>query len=213
MENCKNTGNVAEDLAADALLRRGFRDVVNLNVVIRQHFPFADLLAEENGIWYAVSVKGRNRITSKGEVNTGYKVKRSDASLAIDEIRRFRGIDCVPAFAAVEFDGDRYSVYFDRLERSPRKNRIGMKESERANYHCLVQNEFHHRLIRPNEYRIQSEQAMLESAIAKEILDLCHAYRTMPKSDFDTLLAQVGPATFQLLHGVSGAVLASSRRK
>ncbi|MGD1095519.1 MAG: hypothetical protein ABSB35_26430 [Bryobacteraceae bacterium] len=154
-ENCKTTGIFAEKLAADALRNAGYSNVENLNDEIR-HFPFADLLAEKDGIWYAVSVKGRHRLQRNGKVNTGYKLQRSDAELAIKKIGKKKGVECEPAFAAVEFDGDRYSVYFDLIDKSLRKNRIGMKDSERAAYQCLVCNQLHHLPIRPNEYSTQS---------------------------------------------------------
>jgi Holliday junction resolvase-like predicted endonuclease len=146
--NNRNTGRAAEQLAADAFERAEYK-VLNLNDM-RCNFRFADLVAEKDGKWYAVSVKGRHRIMANGVVNTGYKLKRKDAAVAVDEIRRLAGLHCIPAFAAVEFDGDAYSVYFDLLERSPRKNRIGMKESERGLYQCLVYKEPHHGNVRAN---------------------------------------------------------------
>jgi Holliday junction resolvase-like predicted endonuclease len=197
VENCKNTGDTAEQLAAKALTKAGFSNVVNLNVEIRRNFPFADLLAERDGISYAVSVKGRTRITSDGKVNTGYKVKRSDAVLAVREIRRVKNVECLPAFAAVEFDGDKHSIYFDLLERSTRKNRIGMKESERASYECLVHKELHNLTIHPIEYRTE-QQAWADSILQKTV-DLCKAFRANPKGDYGDVVAQLDRETFDTL--------------
>lgn len=121
--NCKHTGRAAEDLAASALETAGFHGICNLNQ-IRSNFVFADILAEKDGTWYAIAVKGRNRITESGEVNNRYKLDMTKAPTAVAELRAM-GIQAVPAFVAVEFDGDTHTAYFGELNDTLRKNGIG----------------------------------------------------------------------------------------
>jgi Holliday junction resolvase-like predicted endonuclease len=126
---CQRNGAMFEDLAAMALDCAGFKGICNLNETVRRHFPFADLLAEENGVWYAISVKGRHKIMLTGKVNNRYKLDMTKAQIALAELRSM-GYECVPAWVAIEIENERFNAYFGRLQDSLRKNGIGMNESE-----------------------------------------------------------------------------------
>lgn len=143
---------MCEDLAACALEYAGFTNISNLNLTYRRHFPFADLLARENGVWYAISVKGRHRIMASGQINNRYKLNFRKADLAVAELRDNR-IEAVPAWIAVEIDADTYTAYFGRLQDSLRENGIGMNEWEKARHRCLAKNRAHGRFsLQKNQY-------------------------------------------------------------
>ncbi len=153
-DNCHRNGEMFEQLAALALQKSGFERVCNLNQEMQIHFTFADLLACRNEVWYAVTVKGRHKFEHCGKLNDRYKIPDMEkkAGVAIAEIRQVKGIEVAPAFAAVVIEGGCYSVYFDLLEKTRRKNAIGMKEQEKNEYECLVRNEPHGLPIVRNTY-------------------------------------------------------------
>ncbi len=115
------------------------------------HFPYPDILAQDHGIVYAISVKGRNKIMLSGKMNNRYKLNMSKAEQAVNELRAL-GIECVPAWVAIEIDNDRYTAYFGRMHDSARRNGIGMNESEKAGYRHLVTGIPHNRVVRRNVY-------------------------------------------------------------
>lgn len=148
---CRWNGGVFEELAASALEQAGFTDICNLNHEVKTHFPYADILAKEDGVWYAISVKGRHKIMLTGRMNNRYKLDMSKAERAVNELRTL-GYECVPAWAAVEINGDLHTVFFGRMHDSARKNGIGMNESEKAAYRRLVADTPHNRRVWRNVY-------------------------------------------------------------
>lgn len=64
-------GKLGEELAAEALQRNGFENVVNLNPPGGRYQPYADLLAERDEKRYFISVKARNerQVGGKGRAD------------------------------------------------------------------------------------------------------------------------------------------------
>jgi Holliday junction resolvase-like predicted endonuclease len=149
---CRHLGDHGEELAAFAFEKHGIH-CSNLNKRLRKNFPFADLLLEKNGVFYAAAVKTRHRVMHNGRVNTRYKLNCTKSQQAVDKLRAVMGIEAVPAFITVEINGDEHSVYFGMLEDTVRTNGVGMREQERTRYVCLVQDAPHGRLLPRCRYK------------------------------------------------------------
>ncbi|TGQ80109.1 hypothetical protein EN850_12480 [Mesorhizobium sp. M8A.F.Ca.ET.207.01.1.1] len=150
-------GILGEVLAAEALVRNGFQGVRNLNDDVHNQ-PFADLLAEKDGIRYFIGVKARNEERDVGGLNESYncflvpgainrRMKEQGATvnditaLALRQVHllaeRFAAI---PAWVTVPLRPMQgtYTAYFGLLKELGNKRCIPMTEAARASYTCLA---------------------------------------------------------------------------
>src|SRR5947209_7957183 len=82
----KSLGELGELYALKALVDNGFNNIQNLNDKNRNE-PFADLLAEKDGVRYTISVKSRNKNRggrSIGKTNDRYNLGK-DAAIKANE--------------------------------------------------------------------------------------------------------------------------------
>jgi hypothetical protein len=161
-------GTIGEELAAEALAASGFTDIRDLNKDVHNQ-PFADLLAEEAGVRYFISVKARNENRDDGRLNESYncfrvadpKIKALQAGgnstedvtrLAHEQIQLLaRGFDAIPAWTTIPIrpeDGT-YAVYSGLLSHLGNVRSVPMTPVARAKYRCLV-NWVAHPRIKPD---------------------------------------------------------------
>jgi Holliday junction resolvase-like predicted endonuclease len=115
----KSLGELGELFALKALVDNGYK-VSNLNDR-RMNFPFADLLAEKDGIKYIISVKSRNMLQKNNTLNSSYKLG-DDVYDKID--KALTSIKAVPCWLAVQFERQHYSIYFGLIQELEGKKRI-----------------------------------------------------------------------------------------
>jgi hypothetical protein len=120
----KSLGTLGELLALKALIDNRFSEVQNANDS-RVNCPFGDLRAKRDGITYLISVKARNKDERSGALNSAYKLGRAKWRELAE--RECKSLGACPAWLAVQFDGDRYSVYFGTVEQLGARNGIPMR--------------------------------------------------------------------------------------
>ena len=150
-------GKVGEILAAEALEKRRFLEVRNLNEV-KHDYPYADLLAEKDGLRYFIGVKSRNEERDLGGINESYNCvlvpdaayKRLKAQgMTPDEITKLAlrqvyqlaaSFKAIPAWITVPMRPTQgtYASYFGLLSDIGNRRSIPMKPAARTNYECLV---------------------------------------------------------------------------
>jgi Holliday junction resolvase-like predicted endonuclease len=136
----KELGALGEAMAPFYLGRAGFTDLLDLNK-LRRNFPFADAVATRAGITYAISVKTRNKFEARtGNLNARYKLGKKCEAMAAYATKQTRA---VPAWLAIQVDGDLVSVYFGTLEILKGGTGIIMTPDMLDQYECLARDELH----------------------------------------------------------------------
>lgn len=155
-------GMLGEGLAEEALLKNGFINVLNANKAIQPNFRFADILAEKDGMQYAISVKARNkyqfRLNPNGtkRLNDRYKLGAKCHGLASEVCTQF---GTVAAWVVVSVDADEgvYDAYFGLLSELNGNLGVPMSKSARKSHKCLAEHEpYDCEDEIKNEYRTQS---------------------------------------------------------
>lgn len=150
-----------------------FGPVINLND-IRPNYPFADILAKRDGIWYFTGVETRNEQRDIGGVlNKEYniievgraqgkmlsaqgKTERQITDLLWAEVQTLAcgvraltgGYDAVPAWVTVAIraiEGN-YCAFFDLASKEAHRRSIPMKLEDRRRYQRLADHEFDARI-------------------------------------------------------------------
>ncbi len=136
----RTLGSIGEDLALSFLERSGFANVQNLNE-LRNNFPFADIVAEYGGVIYAISVKTRNKYEARtNNLNARYKLGANALRMAalLEENQ-----NAVPAWLAVQIDGEYVSAYFGTVAQLEGNLGIPMTPDSITAYWCLADREKH----------------------------------------------------------------------
>lgn len=120
-------------------------------------------MAEKEGKRYVISVKARNKFQRDGSINSRYKLGANcyeNTKAAGDQY------DATPYWMAVQFDGDRYSVYFGSLNQLNGKKGIPMNELHLSDYHCFAFNQKHGIDFRPywNTYNYDASSLCITGA-------------------------------------------------
>lgn len=132
----RKIGSLGEQLAAQALVNNGFRNIINLNEVQVNH-EYADICAERDGERYAISVKTRNKYCANGKLNSAYNLSGRGEHLALAE-RAERAHSAKAAWIAVVLEEDTFSAYFGLLSELNGKNQIPMTLVAIKGYECIV---------------------------------------------------------------------------
>jgi hypothetical protein len=135
----KSLGALGELIAIKSLVDNDFEKIRNLNDQ-KKNFPYGDLYAEKNGKRYVISVKSRNKYQRSGKVNSRYKLGErcyEDAKAACCQY------DAEPYWMAIQFEGDKYSVYFGSLSILDGKKGIPMATTHLSKYQCLAKGKEH----------------------------------------------------------------------
>ena len=140
----KKLGDMGEQLALLLLERHGFIHFHNLNNS-SMNFPFADLMAEKDGVKYLISVKARNKFEHTGKLNSRFKL--GDTEKKIQKLRNDEKFapyrDYVPAWMAIALDKHTYEAYWGLIDELPNKRGISMSEKAKQNYRCLAKDQPH----------------------------------------------------------------------
>lgn len=115
-------------MALKALVDNGYTDISNPNDKQR-NTKFVDLLATKDGNKYAFSVKNRNKFKNNGGLNGGYRLGKNSLEHA-DEV--FQKYTATPAWIAVQFDKNQFSVFAGSVEELGGKERIPVRHSQKA---------------------------------------------------------------------------------
>jgi Holliday junction resolvase-like predicted endonuclease len=136
----KELGALGEAMAPHYLKVAGFMDLVDLNLM-RRNYPFADVVATRAGITYAISVKTRNKYEARtGNLNARYKLGKKCEAMAAYATKKTKA---VPAWLAIQVEGDRVSVYFGTLEMLQGGTGICMTPDMLDQYECLAKDDLH----------------------------------------------------------------------
>lgn len=157
----KELGALGETLAQRYLERAGFTGLLDLNT-LRKNFPFADVVASRGGTTYAISVKTRNKYEARtGNLNARYKLGKKCEEMAAHAAKH---TNAVPAWLAIQVDGDRASVYFGTLEILKGSKGITMTPDMLDHYECLAKDELHGCQIAhlKNTYNIRTDASQTE---------------------------------------------------
>lgn len=157
----KSLGALGELIAIKALVDNGFERIRNLNDQ-KANFPYGDLLAEKEGKRYVISVKSRNKYQRGGtSLNDRYKLGDNCYENAEATEKHYVA---VAYWMAVQFDIDRYTVYFGSLDQLGDKKAIPMSEPHLGQYQCLARNKKHGIDFRPylNIYKEDKPDKSLE---------------------------------------------------
>lgn len=140
----KLLGNMGEKLAETILQKGGFTDIVNLNHVA-MNFPFADFIAEKEGVKYLISVKARNKFEHTGVLNSRFKLGDTDKKLEkLQNDEKFSAYNGhVPAWMAIALEKHTYEAYWGLIDELPNKRGISMSEKAKQNYRCLAKDQPH----------------------------------------------------------------------
>jgi hypothetical protein len=135
-------GALGEDIAPSYLQRAGFNAVRNLNDDQNNH-PFADLIAEREGLTYIISVKTRNKFEARsGNLNSRYKLYSTPKHVRL--IEHLAALhNATPAWLAIQIDGERLSIYFGTVEQLHGNKGIPMTQDCLPFYECLANHEVH----------------------------------------------------------------------
>jgi len=135
----KKLGDIGEHLALLLLERNGFIHFHNLNNTA-MNFPFADFMAEKDGVKYLISVKARNKYEHTGRLNARFKL--GDTEKKIQKLKNDEKLaayrEYVPAWLAIALDKHTYEAYWGLIDELPNKRGISMSEKAKQNYRCLA---------------------------------------------------------------------------
>jgi Holliday junction resolvase len=125
-------GALGENIAPSYLQRAGFNAVRNLNDDQNNH-PFADLIAEREGLTYIISVKTRNKFEARsGNLDSRYKLYTPKHARLIEHLAALH--NATPAWLAIQIDGERLSIYFGTVEQL--HGNKGRRLGPRRGGHC-----------------------------------------------------------------------------
>ena len=141
----KSFGALGELIAMKTLVDNNFERIQNLNDQ-KKNFPYGDLLAKKGRKRYVISVKSRNKYQRDGTLNSNYKLGKNCYENAKAAEKQY---DAEPYWMAIQFDGNRYSVYFGSLAQLNGKKGIPMNVQHLSNYKCLSYNQKHGIDFRP----------------------------------------------------------------
>ena len=111
----KSLGELGELYALQALVDNGFNNIKNLNDKKRNE-PFADLIAEKDGIRYTISVKARNKNRggrSIGKTNDRYNLGKNGYDAAKKSEKKHKA---KAYWMGIEFDNQFLTIYFGSME-------------------------------------------------------------------------------------------------
>jgi len=111
----KSLGELGELYALKALVDNGFNNIKNLNDKNRNE-PFADLIAEKDGMRYTISVKSRNKNRggrSIGKTNDRYNLGKNAMIRANDSEKKH---NAKAHWMGIEFDNQFITIYFGSME-------------------------------------------------------------------------------------------------
>jgi hypothetical protein len=111
----KSLGELGELYALKALVDNGFNNIKNLNDQKRNE-PFADLLAEKDGIRYTISVKARNKNqggSNFGKTNDRYNLGKNVTTKAKESEEKYKA---KAHWMGIEFDNQFITIYFGSME-------------------------------------------------------------------------------------------------
>ena len=118
---------ISEWLACFHLVNDGYSDVYNLNERKKHNFEFADVAGTKGGVEYYFSVKGRNRFTSEGKINSSYKIGSLCHATRYEQTL---GVVCKWIAVSIDTEKGIYSCYHgstaNLLDGRSGKKRIGM---------------------------------------------------------------------------------------
>lgn len=136
----KSLGELGELFAIKALVDYEFDKIRNLNDD-HMNIQFADLYAEKDGKRIVISVKARNKYQIDGTLNSRYSLGTN----AYEKARKVSEMyDADPYWMAVQFDRNKYSIYFGSLEALEGKKAIPVDKCERGEIgEILVRNKKH----------------------------------------------------------------------
>lgn len=158
VERTTRLGELGEQLAEEALRRKGFTNVENTNVTYQRNFPYADIIATRDGRRYFIGVKTRNECRVDGALNESYnlvlindsgnkKLKSQGKSVEVitrmllDEIRkRATDLKSIPAWITVPVrpENGTYAVYFGMLADNGNRRSVPMTMEARQGYEVLA---------------------------------------------------------------------------
>ncbi len=147
-QRTKQLGNWGEKKALSLLYKADFEDIENLNDRVSNH-PFADVLARRGNRWFLIGVKTRNKLTSKGNLNSTYNVRKKGKDLKALASE----YNAELAWVAIQVDPEnrKFNAFLgtvDQIEDIGERFSIPMSETYTVNYECLAQNEID-RSIKP----------------------------------------------------------------
>jgi len=150
----KEVGDIGEVLALECLAKNGFTNIHDMNDEFHRTFPYADVMAEQNGTRYFISVKSRNEEKKGGGINPSYNLlkisnsrksalereghsKEQITKMLINEANILaERFEAVAAWITVPIRPARhlYSAYFGLLKDLGVRRSIPMKPDEYQNY-------------------------------------------------------------------------------
>jgi hypothetical protein len=158
VERITKLGRLGEDLVAERLHHRGFKQIENLNLRC-QNYPFGDLLATKDKVRYFIGVKARNEMR-QGDVglNESYNLilipdaanrrlkaqgKTTDqiTSMLLAEASALaRELGATPAWATVSIRprAGTYSAYFGLVAMLGNRRSVPMVPKACETYCCLA---------------------------------------------------------------------------
>jgi Holliday junction resolvase-like predicted endonuclease len=138
----QSLGKFGEKVAPGYLERKGFNEIRDLNQEEKMNYPFADLIACRNGRKFLISVKTRNKYEARtGNLNARYKLHKEGFRAKVEALAEEHG--AIPAWVAIQLDGEQLSAYFGTLGQLSGNRGIPMTEDAIRHYECLAHNEKH----------------------------------------------------------------------
>ena len=132
-------------IAIKTLVDSNFERIKNLNDQ-KKNFPYGDLLAKKGRKRYVIRIESRNKYQRGGKLNKNYNFGKTCYENAKAAEKQY---DAEPYWMAVQFDGNRYSLYFGSLAQINDKKGIPMDVQDLSNYKCLSYKQKHGIDFRP----------------------------------------------------------------
>lgn len=160
----KSLGELGELFGIKALVDNLFEKVVNLNDK-KMNYPYADLYAEKEGRKFIISIKARNKFQKNHTLNAYYNLGSRAYENAAKAEAEF---EAEAHWMAVQFDTQRYSVYFGSLAELNHRHAIPMRECEQGKVgKCLEKDKRHYFDFSFFENKKNSEIDFVESMLSK----------------------------------------------
>ena len=123
----KSLGELGELFALKALVDQKFDKIRNLNDQTMNE-KYADIVAEKDGLKYAISVKARNKYQVNGKLNTRYNLGSNAYEKAGYAEEKY---NAKAYWLAVQFDSYSFSIYFGSLDSLNRSKAIPINKCEK----------------------------------------------------------------------------------
>ena len=136
----KSLGELGELFAIKTLVDAEFDKIRNLNDVKRNEV-FADIYCEKNNERIIVSVKARNKFQADGRVNSRYNLGANAYEKAKKVSEKY---NAKPYWMAIQFDKNKYSVYFGTLDCLNGANAIPIDKCEKGEIGTMLVNNKEH---------------------------------------------------------------------